>query len=158
MNTCLVFRRSREGLSYDANHTGPLERILDPNLNARSHTNLSFASNLNGSCNAVCPVKDNSYGQISECPRLLVANRQAPWAKQTSLALSGWILPVPKARRTAFKSADSEFEHLPVWATYNKRNAWTKGRDTPELPDHGTFYNWYSKNRIQQADASRPIE
>lgn len=81
LKTCLVFRRSR-GLSYDATYTGPLQLILDPNLNARRYTNLPFASTLNGSCTTVCSVKNNIYGQNLAWRRVLVANRQAPWAKK----------------------------------------------------------------------------
>lgn len=151
MNTCPVFRRSG-GLSYGATYTGPLGLILDPSFDAHRYSNLPFASTLNGSCTNVCPVKINIHEQIFEWRQVLAEDGHIPWTKKSSLAAAGQILASPKRYRAAIRTAQSSLKHLPDWAIYSRLNAWGQVRDMPDVPEGGSFHDWYRKNRLNKAD------
>lgn len=151
MNTCPVFRRSG-GLSYGATYTGPLGLILDPSIDAYRYSNLPFASTLNGSCTNVCPVKINIHEQIFEWRKVLAEDDMLPWTKKSGLSAAGHVLSSPKAYRAAIKSAHSALKHLPDWALYNKLNAWGQQRDFPDVPEQGSFHDWYRRNRMAGDD------
>ena len=80
MNTCPVYRRSG-GLSYGATYSGPIGVIIDPTYNLRKYSTLPFASTLNGSCTAVCPVRIDIHDQIYKW-RKVIAERNAAAVRQ----------------------------------------------------------------------------
>ena len=145
MNTCPVYRRSG-GLSYGGVYSGPIGIILNPTSDLRKYSNLPFASTLNGSCTAVCPVKINIHDQIYQWRRVLTEHNQLPFVKKTAMKLSGRILSDPKTYRRTLGATDAAIEHLPRFLLYTRFNAWGKQREVPVTPDQ-TFHAWYLKNR-----------
>ncbi|MGF1640931.1 MAG: lactate utilization protein B [Rhodospirillales bacterium] len=145
MNTCPVYRRSG-GLSYGGVYSGPIGIILNPTYDLRKYSNLPFASTLNGSCTAVCPVKINIHEQIYHWRRILSEHNQLPFVKKTAMKVTGRILADPKLYRRTLGVTDAAIEHLPRFLLYTRFNAWGKQREVPVTPDQ-TFHAWYLKNR-----------
>ncbi len=145
MNTCPVYRRSG-GLSYGAVYSGPIGIILNPTFDMRRYSNLPYASTLNGSCTAVCPVKIDIHDQIYKWRRLMAEHNQLPFVKRTAMKITGRLLADPKAYRRTIAVTDAALEHLPRFLLYTRFNAWGKQREVPAPPD-GTFHAWYLKNR-----------
>ena len=141
-----MFRRSG-GLSYGFTYTGPLGLILDPTFDRHKFSNLPFASTLNGSCTNVCPTKINLHEQIYAWRAVMAEDHEVPWAMKTAMQAAGVVLANPRLYRAAISTADSALQHLPRFATYNRLNAWGKGRENP--PSSGeTFHLWWAKNRV----------
>jgi L-lactate dehydrogenase complex protein LldF len=145
MNTCPVYRRSG-GLSYGAVYSGPIGIILNPTFDMRKYSNLPFASTLNGSCTAVCPVKIDIHEQIYKWRRVMAAHNQLPFAKKAAMTLASRLLADPKAYRRTIAVTDAALEHLPRFLLYTRFNAWGRQREVPAPPD-STFHAWYLKNR-----------
>jgi len=145
MNTCPVYRRSG-GLSYGAVYSGPIGIILNPTFDMRKYSTLPYASTLNGSCTAVCPVKIDIHDQIYKWRRLMAEHNQLPFAKKTAMKIAGRLLADPKAYRRTISVTDAALEHLPRFLLYTRFNAWGKQREVP-MSSEGTFHGWYLKNR-----------
>ena len=145
MNTCPVYRRSG-GLSYGATYSGPIGVIIDPTFNLRKYSALPFASTLNGSCTAVCPVKINIHEQIYKWREIIAARHQLPFVKQEAMQVAGKVLSNPKLYRIAVEAAGSGIERLPRFMMYNRLNAWGRQREVPSAPT-ATFRQWYIANR-----------
>jgi L-lactate dehydrogenase complex protein LldF len=145
MNTCPVYRRSG-GLSYGATYSGPIGVIIDPTFNLRKYSSLPFASTLNGSCTAVCPVRINIHEQIYKWREIIAERHQLPFVKQEAMKVAGKVLSNPKLYRAAVEGAGAGIEHLPRFLMYSRFNAWGRQREVPEAPP-STFRQWYLKNR-----------
>jgi L-lactate dehydrogenase complex protein LldF len=145
MNTCPVYRRSG-GLSYGATYSGPIGVIIDPTFNLRKYSSLPFASTLNGSCTAVCPVRINIHEQIYKWRQIIAERHQLPFVKQQAMKVAGKVLSNPKLYRAAAEGAGAGIEHLPRFAIYSRLNAWGKQREVPDAPQV-TFRQWYLENR-----------
>ncbi len=147
MNTCPVYRRSG-GLSYGFTYAGPIGLVIDPTFDKHKFSNLPFASTLNGSCTAVCPTKINLHEQIYAWREVMAKEHEVPFAKKSAMAAAGLVLGNPKLYRAAISTADSALKHLPRFATYNKLNAWGKGRENP-APARQSFHDWWKANRMK---------
>ena len=145
MNTCPVYRRSG-GLSYGFTYSGPLGLVIDPTFDKHKFSNLPFASTLNGSCSNVCPTKINLHEQIYAWREVLAKDNEVPLAKKTAMQAAGLVLSNPKLYRAAIATTDSVLSNLPRFATYNRLNAWGRGRENPE-PSGSSFHLWWAKNR-----------
>lgn len=145
MNTCPVYRRSG-GLSYGFTYAGPIGLVIDPTFDRHKFSNLPFASTLNGSCTNVCPTKINLHEQIYAWREVMAKEHEVPFAKKTAMAAAGKVLGNPKLYRAAIGAADSALQHLPRFATYNRFNAWGKGRENPQSPRE-SFHDWWAQNR-----------
>ncbi len=151
MNTCPVYRRSG-GLSYGFTYTGPLGLVIDPTFDKHKFSNLPFASTLNGSCTNVCPTKINLHEQIYAWRGVMAKEHEVPFAKKTAMRAAGVVLGNPKLYRRAIATADSALDYLPRFATYNRLNAWGKGRENPDAPGQ-SFHLWWAKNRASKPAA-----
>jgi L-lactate dehydrogenase complex protein LldF len=147
MNTCPVYRRSG-GLSYGATYSGPIGVIIDPTYNLRKYSTLPFASTLNGSCTAVCPVKIDIHDQIYKWRRIVAERNALPFAKKQAMKLGGKLLASPRLFRAAVEAAGTGVEHLPRVMLYNRLNAWGKQREVPAAPGE-TFRQWWLKHRTR---------
>ena len=147
MNTCPVYRRSG-GLSYGFTYTGPLGLVIDPTFDKHRFSNLPFASTLNGSCTNVCPTKINLHEQIYAWREVMARENEVPLAKKTAMQAAGVVLSNPRLYRAAIATADSALASLPRFATYNKLNAWGRGRENPEARGE-SFHLWWAKNRAK---------
>jgi L-lactate dehydrogenase complex protein LldF len=145
MNTCPVYRRSG-GLSYGATYSGPIGVIIDPTYNLRKYSTLPFASTLNGSCTAVCPVRIDIHDQIYKWRRIIAERGALPFAKKQAMNMGGKLLASPRLFRAAVEAAGAGVEYLPRVMLYNRLNAWGKQREVPTAPAL-TFRQWYLKNR-----------
>jgi L-lactate dehydrogenase complex protein LldF len=145
MNTCPVYRRSG-GLSYGATYSGPIGVIVDPTYSLRKYSTLPFASTMNGSCAAVCPVKIDIHDQIYKWRRVIAERNALPFAKKQAMSLGGKLLASPRLFRAAVEAAGAGVEHLPRVMLYNRLNAWGRQREVPVAPAM-TFRQWYLKNR-----------
>jgi L-lactate dehydrogenase complex protein LldF len=145
MNTCPVYRRSG-GLSYGATYSGPIGVIIDPTYDLRKYSTLPFASTLNGSCTAVCPVKIDIHDQIYKWRRIVAERGALPFVKKQAMSLGGKLLASPRLYRAAVETAGAGVEHLPRIMLYNRMNAWGKQREVPVAPEQ-TFRQWYLANR-----------
>jgi L-lactate dehydrogenase complex protein LldF len=145
MNTCPVYRRSG-GLSYGATYSGPIGVIIDPTYNLRKYSTLPFASTLNGSCTAVCPVRIDIHDQIYKWRRIIAERGALPFAKKQAMSMGGKLLASPRLFRAAVEAAGAGVEYLPRVMLYNRLNAWGKQREVPTAPAL-TFRQWYLKNR-----------
>ena len=145
MNTCPVYRRSG-GLSYGFTYTGPLGLVIDPTFDKHRFSNLPFASTLNGSCTNVCPTKINLHEQIYAWREVMAADHEIPLAKKTAMQAAGVVLANPRLYRAAIATADSALASLPRFATYNRLNAWGRGRENPDAAGQ-SFHLWWAKNR-----------
>ena len=118
LNTCPVYRRSG-GLSYGSTYSGPIGVIIDPTFNLRKYSSLPFASTLNGSCTAVCPVKINIHEQIYKWRQIISERGQLPIVKKEAMKMAGKVLASPTLYRTAVKAANAGLEYLPRTMIYN---------------------------------------
>ena len=145
MNTCPVYRRSG-GLSYGFTYAGPIGLVIDPTFDKHRFSNLPFASTLNGSCTNVCPTKINLHEQIYAWRDVMAKEHEVPFAKKAAMAAAGAVLANPKLYRAAIVMADGALANLPRFATYNKVNAWGRGRENP-APPRKSFHDWWATNR-----------
>jgi L-lactate dehydrogenase complex protein LldF len=145
MNTCPVYRRSG-GLSYGATYSGPIGVIIDPAYNLRKYSALPFASTLNGSCTAVCPVKIDIHQQIYTWRRIVAERNALPFAKKQAMKMAGKLMASPKLFRAAVEAAGTSVEYLPRVMLYNRFNAWGKQREVPAAPAM-SFRQWWLKHR-----------
>jgi L-lactate dehydrogenase complex protein LldF len=148
MNTCPVYRRSG-GLSYGATYSGPIGVIIDPTYDLRKYSTLPFASTLNGSCTAVCPVRIDIHDQIYKWRRIIAERNALPFAKKQAMKMAGKLLASPRLYRIAVEAAGAGVEYLPRIMMYNKANVWGRQREVPAAPAM-TFRQWYLKNRGQK--------
>jgi L-lactate dehydrogenase complex protein LldF len=148
MNTCPVYRRSG-GLSYGATYSGPIGVIIDPAYDLRKYSALPFASTLNGSCTAVCPVRINIHEQIYKWRQIIAARGQLPFAKQEAMKLAGKVLSSPRLYRAAVSAAGTGVGHLPRFMMYNRLNAWGRQREVPQAPPQ-SFRQWYLEHRTRK--------
>ena len=154
MNTCPVYRRSG-GLSYGFTYAGPIGLVIDPTFDKHKFSNLPFASTLNGSCTNVCPTKINLHEQIYAWREVMAKEHEIPFAKKASMAAAGLVLGNPRLYRAAIAAADSALEHLPRFASYNRLNAWGRGRENP-ASGRSSFHLWWAKNRAGKGKAGPP--
>jgi L-lactate dehydrogenase complex protein LldF len=145
MNTCPVYRRSG-GLSYGATYSGPIGVIIDPTYNLRKYSALPFASTLNGSCTAVCPVRIDIHDQIFKWRKVIAERNALPFAKKQAMKMGGKLLASPRLYRAAVEAAGAGVEYLPRVMLYNRLNAWGKQREVPAAPAM-TFRQWWLKHR-----------
>lgn len=145
MNTCPVYRRSG-GLSYGSTYSGPIGVIIDPTFDLRKYSALPFASTLNGSCTAVCPVKINIHEQIYRWRQIIAERHQLPMVKREAMRVTGRILGSPRLYRAAVEAAAAGLDRLPRFMVYNPFNAWGRQRELPAAPAT-TFRQWYLKHR-----------
>jgi L-lactate dehydrogenase complex protein LldF len=145
LNTCPVYRRSG-GLSYGSTYSGPIGVIIDPTFNLRKYSSLPFASTLNGSCTAVCPVKINIHEQIYKWRQIISERGQLPIVKKEGMKMAGKVLASPTLYRAAVKAANAGLEYLPRTMIYNPLNAWGRQREVPKAA-RMTFRDWYLKSR-----------
>jgi L-lactate dehydrogenase complex protein LldF len=145
MNTCPVYRRSG-GLSYGATYSGPIGVIIDPAFDLRKFSALPFASTLNGSCTAVCPVRIDIHDQILKWRRVIAERNLLPMVKQEAMRTAGKVLSSPKLYRAAAGATGKGLAKLPRAVVYNPLNAWGRQREVPGAPAM-TFRQWYLKNR-----------
>jgi L-lactate dehydrogenase complex protein LldF len=145
MNTCPVYRRSG-GLSYGATYSGPIGVIIDPAFDLQKYSALPFASTLNGSCTAVCPVRIDIHDQILKWRRVIAERHLLPMVKQEAMRTAGKVLSSPKLYRAAAGATGKGLAKLPRVVVYNPLNVWGRQREVPGAPKL-TFREWYLKNR-----------
>lgn len=143
MNTCPVYRRSG-GLSYGATYSGPIGLVLDPSLDRTRYATLPFASTLNGSCSAVCPVRIDLHGQIGRWRRVLAGEGRTSPGKRAAMKAAAALLARPAAYRRAVSAFGAALPHLPRFALYGPHNIWGRGRELP-APPRETFHAWYAR-------------
>lgn len=153
MNTCPVYRRSG-GLSYGATYSGPIGVIIDPTYDLRKYSALPFASTLNGSCSAVCPVKIDIHDQIYKWRRVITERNALPFAKKQAMRMAGKLLASPRLYRAAVEAAGASVEYLPRVMLYNRLNAWGRQREVPAAPAM-TFRQWWLKHRADKSGEPR---
>ena len=153
MNTCPVYRRSG-GLSYGATYSGPIGVIIDPTYDLRKYSALPFASTLNGSCSAVCPVKIDIHDQIYKWRRVISERNALPFAKKQAMKMAGKLLASPRLYRAAVEAAGAGVEYLPRVMLYNRLNAWGRQREVPAAPAM-TFRQWWLKHRANKGGEQR---
>jgi L-lactate dehydrogenase complex protein LldF len=146
MNTCPVYRRSG-GLSYGSTYMGPIGIIMMPTFDIRRHSELPFASTINGSCSNVCPVQINIHEQIYQWREVMNAKGEFSATKKAAMKVAGALLSHPAAYRAAAEAGEAALKVLPHFAIYNRLNAWGRRRDLPG-PVAETFHQWYARNRI----------
>jgi L-lactate dehydrogenase complex protein LldF len=154
MNTCPVYRRSG-GLSYGSTYSGPIGVIIDPAYDLRKYSALPFASTLNGSCTAVCPVKIDIHDQIFRWRQVIAQRQVLPFAKRQAMKMAGRLMASPRLFRAAVEAAGAGAEHLPRVMLYNRFNAWGRQREVPAAPAM-TFRQWWLKNRAAARDEGQP--
>jgi L-lactate dehydrogenase complex protein LldF len=145
MNTCPVYRRSG-GLSYGSTYMGPIGIIMMPAVDIRRHSELPFASTINGSCSHVCPVDIDIHEQIYEWREVMSAKGEFSATKQAAMKIADKVLSHPRAYRATSVAAEAALKVLPRFAIYNRLNAWGRRRELPG-PVAETFHQWYARNR-----------
>jgi L-lactate dehydrogenase complex protein LldF len=145
MNTCPVYRRSG-GLSYGSTYMGPIGIITMPTFDLRRHSELPFASTINGSCSHVCPVQINIHEQIYQWREVMDAGGEFSATKKAAMKVAGRVLSDPRAYRAAAEAGEAALKVLPRFAIYNRLNAWGRRRELPSPPAE-TFHQWYARNR-----------
>lgn len=153
MNTCPVYRRSG-GLSYGSTYAGPIGVILNPTHDLRKYSALPFASTLNGSCTAVCPVKIDIHDQIYKWRRVVAESGALPFAKRQAMKMAGRLMASPRLFRAAVEATGASVEHLPRVMLYNRLNAWGRQREVPAAPAT-TFRQWWLKHRGAGREGSK---
>lgn len=153
MNTCPVYRRSG-GLSYGSTYAGPIGAILNPAHDLRRFSTLPFASTLNGSCTAVCPVKIDIHDQIYKWRRIVAERGELPFAKRQVMKMAGKLMARPRLFRAAVEAAGAGVEYLPRMMLYHRLNAWGRQRELPQAPAQ-TFRQWWLEHREGRSAPSR---
>jgi L-lactate dehydrogenase complex protein LldF len=146
MNTCPVYRRSG-GLSYGSTYMGPIGIIVMPSFDIHRHSELPFASTINGSCSNVCPVHINIHEQIYQWREVMDAEGEFSTTKKAAMRVADKLLSSPKAFRAAAEAGEAALKVMPHFAIYNRLNAWGRRRDVPS-PVAETFHQWYARNRM----------
>jgi L-lactate dehydrogenase complex protein LldF len=145
MNTCPVYRRSG-GLSYGSTYMGPIGIIMMPSFDIRRHSELPFASTINGSCTNVCPVHIDIHEQIYQWREEMNAKGQFSTTKKAAMKVADNLFSHPEAYRAVTAAGEAALKVLPHFAIYNRLNAWGRHRDIPG-PAAETFHQWYARNR-----------
>jgi L-lactate dehydrogenase complex protein LldF len=145
MNTCPVYRRSG-GLSYGSTYMGPIGIITMPSFDIRRHSELPFASTINGSCSNVCPVQIDIHEQIYQWREVMGAKGEFSATKKAAMKVADKLLSNPAAYRAAAEGGEAALRVLPRFAIYNRLNAWGRRRELPS-PAPETFHQWYARNR-----------
>jgi L-lactate dehydrogenase complex protein LldF len=145
MNTCPVYRRSG-GLSYGSTYMGPIGIIMMPSVDIRRHSELPFASTMNGSCSNVCPVQINIHEQIYQWREVMDAKGQFSTTKKAAMKVADKVLSHPRAYRAAAEAGGMALKALPRFAIYNRLNAGGRRREVPG-PVTETFHQWYARTR-----------
>jgi L-lactate dehydrogenase complex protein LldF len=153
MNTCPVYRRSG-GLSYGSTYMGPIGIITMPSFDIRRHSELPFASTINGSCSNVCPVQIDIHEQIYEWREVMHAKHQFSATKKAAMRVADKVLSHPRAYRVAAETGEAALKVLPRFAIYNRLNAWGRRREVP-APAAETFHQWYARNRRPEGHDER---
>jgi L-lactate dehydrogenase complex protein LldF len=146
MNTCPVYRRSG-GLSYGSTYMGPIGIIVMPTFDIHRHSELPFASTINGSCSNVCPVHINIHEQIYQWREVMDAKGEFSTTKKAAMKVADKVLSNPRAFRAAAEAGEAAMKVLPRFAIYNRLNAWGRRREVPS-PVAETFHQWYARNRL----------
>jgi L-lactate dehydrogenase complex protein LldF len=107
---------------------------------------LPYASTLNGSCSAVCPVKIDLHAQLYAWRQVVAERNAMPFAKRQAMKVAGRLLASPVLYRAAVEAAGAGVEHLPRIMLYNRLNAWGRQREVPAAPVR-TFRQWWLKQR-----------
>jgi L-lactate dehydrogenase complex protein LldF len=145
MNTCPVYRRSG-GLSYGSTYMGPIGIIMMPSFDIRRHSELPFASTINGSCSNVCPVQIDIHEQIYQWREVMDAKGEFSATKKAAMKVADKVLSNPRVYRLATEGGEAALKVLPRFAIYNRLNAWGRRREIPS-PGGETFHEWYARNR-----------
>jgi L-lactate dehydrogenase complex protein LldF len=145
MNTCPVYRRSG-GLSYGSTYMGPIGIITMPSFDIRRHSELPFASTINGSCSNVCPVQIDIHEQIYQWREVMNAKGEFSATKRAAMKVADKLLSNPRAFRMAAEAGEAVLKVLPRFAIYSRLNAWGRRREVP-APVTETFHEWYARNR-----------
>jgi L-lactate dehydrogenase complex protein LldF len=151
MNTCPVYRRSG-GLSYGAVYSGPIGVVIEPAFDLKKYSALPYASTLNGSCTAVCPVKIDLHQQIYAWRQVAAERNALPFAKKQAMKAAGVLLARPALYRAAVEAAGAGVEYLPRVMLYNRFNAWGRQREVPAAPVQ-TFRQWWLQRRARKEPA-----
>jgi L-lactate dehydrogenase complex protein LldF len=145
MNTCPVYRRSG-GLSYGSTYMGPIGIITMPSVDIHRHSELPYASTINGSCSNVCPVQIDIHEQIYQWREVMDAKGVFSTTKKAVMKVADQVLSHPGAYRVAAEAGEAALKVLPRFAIYNRLNAWGRRRELPS-PVAETFHQWYARNR-----------
>ncbi|WP_284944404.1 lactate utilization protein B [Acidisoma cladoniae] len=145
MNTCPVYRRSG-GLSYGAVYSGPIGAIINPAYDPARYAALPFASTLNGSCTAVCPVKINIHEQLYAWRRIIAEGGLLPAQKALAMRVAGAVLASPTLYRLATAAARMAVRRLPRALLYNRLNGWGRDRELPTPPKE-SFAAWHARRK-----------
>jgi L-lactate dehydrogenase complex protein LldF len=145
MNTCPVYRRSG-GLSYGAVYSGPIGAIINPAYDPARYAALPFASTLNGSCTAVCPVKINIHEQLYAWRRIIAAGGLLPPKKALAMRVAGVVLASPSLYRLATAGARVAVRWLPRALLYTRFNGWGRDRELPTPPAE-SFAAWHARRK-----------
>jgi L-lactate dehydrogenase complex protein LldF len=145
MNTCPVYRRSG-GLSYGAVYSGPIGAIINPAYDPARYAALPFASTLNGSCTAVCPVKINIHEQLYAWRRIIAEGGLLPAQKALAMRFAGAVLASPMLYRLSTAAARMAVRWLPRALLYNRFNGWGRDRELPTPPKE-SFAAWHARRK-----------
>jgi len=145
MNTCPVYRRSG-GLSYGAVYSGPIGAIINPAYDPARYAALPFASTLNGSCTAVCPVKINIHEQLYAWRRIIAEGGLLPAKKALAMRFAGIVLGSPTLYRLSTAAARMAVRWLPRALLYNRLNDWGRDRELPTPPKE-SFAAWHARRK-----------
>jgi len=106
MNTCPVYRRSG-GLSYGSTYMGPIVIIVMPTFDLRRHSELPFASTINGSCSNVCPVQIDIHEQIYQWREVMDAKGEFSTTKKAAMKVAGRAMRTTRSRRSPCRALPS---------------------------------------------------
>jgi iron-sulfur cluster protein len=162
LNVCPVYERTG-GHAYGNPYPGPIGAVLVPQLRKGSRSaledSLPFASTLCGACFEACPVK-------IDIPKILVKLR-------SDVVDEGRAAHPYKAELVGMKTVDAVFSsprtfqrlirlgnfashvtnHFKMRHLPPPLNQWTKGRDTPSLPNV-SFRSWFASSHPDSLDSS----
>jgi L-lactate dehydrogenase complex protein LldF len=125
---------------------GPIGIITMPSFDIRRHSELPFASTINGSCSNVCPVQIDIHEQIYQWREVMGAKGEFSATKKAAMKVADKLLSNPAAYRAAAEGGEAALRVLPRFAIYNRLNAWGRRRELPS-PAPETFHQWYARNR-----------
>jgi L-lactate dehydrogenase complex protein LldF len=125
---------------------GPIGIIVMPSFDIRRHSELPFASTINGSCSNVCPVQIDIHEQIYQWREVMDARGVFSTTKKAAMKVADQVLSNPVAYRVAAEAGEAALKVLPRFAIYNRLNAWGRRRELPS-PVAETFHQWYARNR-----------
>lgn len=148
MNNCPVYRHVG-GWAYGWIYPGPIGSVLTPHLiGMKKAGKLPFACSLCGACSDICPVKIDLAHQMVRLRKKAVSEPSPVRSIIDRLTWMSFAVAMQSQFRfrTTMLGVKTGIRLSPFLLFHpSYLGQWTRGRELPEIPQEGSFRDWWSK-------------